>query len=179
MGERPVPPFKMLGETWQSSRPAEFRAIVGVPLRCDRRAHNRHQSWGREALRTRLVWWSALPMLLPVPVLAQTPATPPAPAQAPAPDEIVAFSADQVVYDSDADIVTASGEVRMNRDGNYLAADQVVWDRKSDRKSTRLNSSHRCISYAVFCLKKKKMGEDAHPPRRQIPGRAGPEPLPP
>src|SRR5437762_11470757 len=26
-----------------------------------------------------------------------------------------------------------------------------------DRKSTRLNSSHRCISYAVFCLKKKMM----------------------
>src|SRR5437762_10297891 len=25
-----------------------------------------------------------------------------------------------------------------------------------DRKSTRLNSSHRCISYAVFCLKKNK-----------------------
>src|SRR5437763_14356582 len=28
---------------------------------------------------------------------------------------------------------------------------------KRDRKSTRLNSSHRCISYAVFCLKKKKI----------------------
>src|SRR5271168_4923530 len=28
--------------------------------------------------------------------------------------------------------------------------------RASDRKSTRLNSSHRTISYAVFCLKKKK-----------------------
>src|SRR5437762_3895248 len=27
--------------------------------------------------------------------------------------------------------------------------------RQRDRKSTRLNSSHRCISYAVFCLKKK------------------------
>src|SRR5437762_12466771 len=27
--------------------------------------------------------------------------------------------------------------------------------RLEDRKSTRLNSSHRCISYAVFCLKKK------------------------
>src|SRR5437762_11181314 len=27
-----------------------------------------------------------------------------------------------------------------------------------DRKSTRLNSSHRCISYAVFCLKKKTIG---------------------
>src|SRR5437762_7014621 len=34
-----------------------------------------------------------------------------------------------------------------------------------DRKSTRLNSSHRCISYAVFCLKKKKKntkGFNAH-----------------
>src|SRR5437867_10514648 len=28
--------------------------------------------------------------------------------------------------------------------------------RAADRKSTRLNSSHRTISYAVFCLKKKK-----------------------
>src|SRR5258708_31052901 len=28
---------------------------------------------------------------------------------------------------------------------------------KIDRKSTRLNSSHQIISYAVFCLKKKKM----------------------
>ena len=27
---------------------------------------------------------------------------------------------------------------------------------KTDRKSTRLNSSHALISYAVFCLKKKK-----------------------
>src|SRR5690242_21036814 len=29
-------------------------------------------------------------------------------------------------------------------------------DTRSDRKSTRLNSSHMSISYAVFCLKKKK-----------------------
>src|SRR5215216_7563575 len=29
-------------------------------------------------------------------------------------------------------------------------------DRRQDRKSTRLNSSHQIISYAVFCLKKKK-----------------------
>src|SRR5258708_27468220 len=28
--------------------------------------------------------------------------------------------------------------------------------REGDRKSTRLNSSHQIISYAVFCLKKKK-----------------------
>src|SRR5438034_7721698 len=30
-------------------------------------------------------------------------------------------------------------------------------DRCGDRKSTRLNSSHTVISYAVFCLKKKKL----------------------
>src|SRR5437762_5956178 len=32
--------------------------------------------------------------------------------------------------------------------------------RRQDRKSTRLNSSHRCISYAVFCLKKKNKTKD-------------------
>src|SRR5437764_3090572 len=32
-----------------------------------------------------------------------------------------------------------------------------------DRKSTRLNSSHRCISYAVFCLKKKKRSQTVYP----------------
>src|SRR5437879_7335571 len=31
-----------------------------------------------------------------------------------------------------------------------------------DRKSTRLNSSHRCISYAVFCLKKKRNSIQKH-----------------
>src|SRR2546421_9488455 len=33
----------------------------------------------------------------------------------------------------------------------------VVLSEQADRKSTRLNSSHDQISYAVFCLKKKKM----------------------
>src|SRR5258708_25463041 len=32
-----------------------------------------------------------------------------------------------------------------------------------DRKSTRLNSSHQIISYAVFCLKKKKLHEVTRP----------------
>src|SRR4051794_41706568 len=32
-----------------------------------------------------------------------------------------------------------------------------------DRKSTRLNSSHPSISYAVFCLKKKKRGSRGRP----------------
>src|SRR5690348_17849485 len=34
-----------------------------------------------------------------------------------------------------------------------------------DRKSTRLNSSHPSISYAVFCLKKKKKHRDDRQPR--------------
>src|SRR5205814_10140359 len=42
----------------------------------------------------------------------------------------------------------------------YLRAERVthgdVRPRVGDRKSTRLNSSHLGISYAVFCLKKKK-----------------------
>src|SRR2546430_4307130 len=33
---------------------------------------------------------------------------------------------------------------------------------EQDRKSTRLNSSHSQISYAVFCLKKKKKKENKH-----------------
>src|SRR5258707_9616270 len=33
---------------------------------------------------------------------------------------------------------------------------QLLFTRSQDRKSTRLNSSHANISYAVFCLKKKK-----------------------
>src|SRR2546422_4496660 len=39
-------------------------------------------------------------------------------------------------------------------------------DARGDRKSTRLNSSHGYISYAVFCLKKKKkLGEIDQPPQ--------------
>src|SRR2546430_10958955 len=38
--------------------------------------------------------------------------------------------------------------------------------RLADRKSTRLNSSHSQISYAVFCLKKKKTNKHYH--RRNI-----------
>src|SRR5258708_14259168 len=40
---------------------------------------------------------------------------------------------------------------------------------RADRKSTRLNSSHQIISYAVFCLKKKTTQKikEAHRPRKQ------------
>jgi LPS-assembly protein len=46
-------------------------------------------------------------------------------------EQLVEFSADSVAYDSDADVLTASGAVRMSREGNYVAADSVVWNRKN------------------------------------------------
>nr|WP_238475356.1 LPS assembly protein LptD [Sphingomonas cavernae] len=72
------------------------------------------------------------------PALAQNlqqPASPPPPppeaAQAPAHDEEITFSAANLEYDSDADMVTASGDVRMFREGNRLRADKVIWNRKT------------------------------------------------
>jgi len=63
----------------------------------------------------------------------------PAPAASALADETVEFSADQLIYDSADDLVTATGAVRMNRDGNYLAADEVTWDRKSGEVRARGN----------------------------------------
>ena len=62
---------------------------------------------------------------------AQAPAAAQPAQPAAAPEEFIEFSADQVTYDSDNDVVTAAGEVRMNREGNYLAANEVVWNRKT------------------------------------------------
>src|SRR2546429_7065091 len=63
------------------------------------------------------------------------------------------------------DAAQAEGESRLmsievrnvsKRFGDFQALDDVSIDVESgDRKSTRLNSSHGYISYAVFCLKKK------------------------
>src|SRR5256885_5237310 len=46
------------------------------------------------------------------------------------------------------------------------------WECVGDRKSTRLNSSHLVISYAVFCLKKKKSNADVPPARANHRNRA-------
>src|SRR5260221_9840847 len=60
---------------------------------------------------------------------------------------------------------------RTNRPGNAPAAATGCSKvpgcsvARIDRKSTRLNSSHTVISYAVFCLKKKKTKQKQH--RRQ------------
>src|SRR5438132_5723381 len=59
----------------------------------------------------------------------------------------------------------------------YARADRLqarvcVIDLIGDRKSTRLNSSHTVISYAVFCLKKKKQ-RTRNAARRDARGRPG------
>ena len=68
-------------------------------------------------------------MGLAVPAVAQEVALP-APA-ATKEDPSVDFAADSLEYDDNLDIVTASGEVRMVRDGNRVRADRIIWDRKS------------------------------------------------
>lgn len=67
------------------------------------------------------------------PAAAQAPAPEPTPAAAAPAEQTVEFSADQVTYDTNSEIVTASGEVRMSREGNYLAADQVIWNRNTGK----------------------------------------------
>src|SRR2546430_13241166 len=53
-------------------------------------------------------------------------------------------------------------------DGRSSARGVAGCDRRRDRKSTRLNSSHSQISYAVFCLKKKKKLPSMTTKRHQI-----------
>jgi LPS-assembly protein len=69
---------------------------------------------------------------------------------APAPGEVqpatgdqIDFSAATVEYDSNAEIVTARGDVLVNRDGYTLRADQVVWNRNSGEVTA--NGSVRAI----------------------------------
>ena len=54
-------------------------------------------------------------------------------AAAPATDGAIDFAADVLTYDNKQDLVTANGQVRLARDGNYLAADTVSWDRKTGK----------------------------------------------
>src|SRR3989442_11859044 len=63
------------------------------------------------------------------------------------PDSLVVEDNDLLV--KDADIAAERVQLR---------SDDVL--ERRDRKSTRLNSSHVRISYAVFCLKKKKITEE-------------------
>src|SRR5258708_17035036 len=55
---------------------------------------------------------------------------------------------------------TLGEHIEVEVDNNVGAGPAYVLG--EDRKSTRLNSSHQIISYAVFCLKKKKTEHTAH-----------------
>src|SRR2546426_5081824 len=52
---------------------------------------------------------------------------------------------------------------------HFVSLSEAVGQFGQDRKSTRLNSSHLVISYAVFCLKKKKKKTILSRPTRQRP----------
>ena len=64
---------------------------------------------------------------------AQDAVPPPSTPEAAVAEPVIDFSADEVVYESQPELLTATGQVRMSRDGNYLASDRVSWDRKSGR----------------------------------------------
>src|SRR5260221_9639222 len=54
------------------------------------------------------------------------------------------------------------GGDRQGLSGRCRGVERSGESARLDRKSTRLNSSHTVISYAVFCLKKKKKNNDHH-----------------
>src|SRR5258708_28113090 len=60
---------------------------------------------------------------------------------------------DVVINNVDTTPTVLHNEVK---NGNHWLTIKLIGGSKGDRKSTRLNSSHQIISYAVFCLKKKK-----------------------
>jgi LPS-assembly protein len=85
----------------------------------------------------------ALALIAPLPAFAQdgaAPATaedtqtdaPPTPAgEIPGDTRAIAFEANEVSYDSDTDVVTASGEVVLRSEGQSVRADAVTWNRAS------------------------------------------------
>jgi LPS-assembly protein len=84
-----------------------------------------------------LICLTALPLLLAAPGAAAAqegaPVIDEGDAEAASEDpREVAFSADQLSYDTAAELVTASGDVRMTSEGNRLRAERVTWNRTTD-----------------------------------------------
>src|SRR5256885_12319784 len=66
------------------------------------------------------------------------------------------------LFRSPVEVQTAGGSIsKLVRDFPGLQVAECDGTDPIDRKSTRLNSSHLVISYAVFCLKKKKKTDDS------------------
>src|SRR5438034_8620167 len=128
-----------------SPRPASRRGWAGPPLQTERRGRpgRQRRRWRRSAPKSRGgVWWSGR---------ART-------------CDLLSMGALRTRVR-----VALGGERRTGDVGRGVAVRPVVdlvgkvrprvradEGRDIDRKSTRLNSSHTVISYAVFCLKKKK-----------------------
>lgn len=95
----------------------------------------RRTSWKREGaaaaslIAIAMVWATAAHAQN----LANRPTQPPPPSKESesAPEDEITFSALQLDYDDNADIVTATGDVRMFRNGARLRADKVTWNRQS------------------------------------------------
>src|SRR5690625_6852562 len=63
---------------------------------------------------------------------------------------------------------TASCQASLSESASLTAGGMDPGEREGDRKSTRLNSSHVAISYAVFCWKKKINTIENHPHYKNI-----------
>ncbi|MEZ7273352.1 LPS assembly protein LptD [Sphingobium sp. 10 DY56-G10] len=70
----------------------------------------------------------------------QTPISAPD-APMPASEDQIGFAADTLEYNSETEMVTASGNVQLLREGNRLRADKVVWDRNSGKVEAQGNVS--------------------------------------
>src|SRR5688572_31719715 len=70
--------------------------------------------------------------------------------------EIEGMSYEDIAKAMDCPIGTVRSRIFRAREAIAEQLRPLLDTRKEDRKSTRLNSSHSQISYAVFCLKKKK-----------------------
>src|SRR5947209_11244717 len=77
------------------------------------------------------------------------------PMPVPGDDSMSGFAAADINCDGYADLFGMAGWMNLNR--TPAGNPRPFLDSFRDRKSTRLNSSHANISYAVFCLKKKKI----------------------
>ena len=85
----------------------------------------------RSSIPALMIGSALLPMVANAQVGDEATTVAPNPETDPQSDGNITFAAGQVDYDANADIVTATGNVILNRDGYKLRADQVVWDRKT------------------------------------------------
>src|SRR5438034_8014313 len=103
------------------------------------------------------------------------------------PNLVDALAVDRERSQAAGDQCAGGDRCARSRDADHVQVGNVLLARKLrtdlheqfrlqlDRKSTRLNSSHTVISYAVFCLKKKKEKEQAGV-KHELPEQAHPVP---